>query len=226
MKKPPILIKYGSVGVTIYQGKSGGSALYSLVWREGRKRYRKAFRNLGKATDHAGLVAKRLESGYRTAAKLSNADAEAFGLAMKDLAPLHVPLNVAVKEFAQASKLLGGASIVEAARFYSERRPTQDATISTHDAVEQFLVAKASDGVGNRYLQDVRSRLRRFAKAFSLPLVQRHVRNHGSMASKGCCAPKNAKQFPPTHCYPLSMGSRPWLSCQGVRDGSGSSPHG
>jgi hypothetical protein len=170
MKKPPILIKYGSVGVTIYQGKSGGSALYSLVWREGRKRYRKAFRNLGKATDHAGLVAKRLESGHRTAARMSNADAEAFGLAIKDLAPLKIPLNVAVKEFVQASKLIDGSSLLEAARFYSERRPTQNATISAHDAVEEFLLAKQSDGVGNRYLQDVRSRLRRFAKAFQTPL--------------------------------------------------------
>jgi integrase len=176
MKKPPILIKYGSVGVTIYQGesklkgKSKKYPLYTLVWREGRKRYRKAFRNLGKATDHAGLVAKRLESGHRTAARMSNADAEAFGLAMKDLAPLKIPLNVAVKEFVQASKLIDGGSIVDAARFYSERRPTQDATILVRDAVEEFLVAKQSDGVGNRYLQDVRSRLRRFAKAFPLPL--------------------------------------------------------
>jgi hypothetical protein len=170
MKKPPLVVKYGSVSVTIYQGKSGGSALYTLVWHEGRQRYRKAFRNLERATEQASVVAKRLESGHRTAAKLSNADAQAFGIAMKDLAPLNVPLTVAVKEFAQASKLIGGTSIVEAARFYAERRPTQNTAISAHDAVEEFLVAKASDGVGNRYLQDVRSRLRRFGRAFSMPL--------------------------------------------------------
>jgi integrase len=170
MKKPPMVVKYGSVSVTIYQGKSGGSPLYTLVWREGRTRHRRAFRQADDAMEQAGVVAKRLESGHRTAVKISNADAEAFGLAMKDLAPLNVPLNVAVQEFVAAHKALSGASIVEAARFYAERRPTQSVTISTHDAVEEFLIEKASDGAGNRYLQDARSRLRRFAKAFSMPL--------------------------------------------------------
>jgi len=174
MKKPqkpnPLIVKCGSVSVTIYQGNSGGSPLYTLVWREGRSRHRQAFRHADDAIEQANVVARRLESGHRTAAKMSNADAEAFGLAMKDLAPLKVPLNVAVKEFVSASEVLDGASIVEAARFYAERRPKQNGSISAHDAVEEFLVAKQSDGVGNRYLQDVRSRLRRFAKAFSMPL--------------------------------------------------------
>ena len=97
MKKPPkpnpLIVKCGSSSVTIYHGESGGSPLYTLVWREGRKRYRKAFRQSEKAIEQANVVVKRLESGHRTAGKISNADAEAFGIAMIDLAPLKVPLN-------------------------------------------------------------------------------------------------------------------------------------
>lgn len=70
-----------------------------------------------------------------------------------------------------AHKLLNGASIVEAAKFYAARRPTQATTILTSAAVEEFLLAKESDGVGIRYLQDARSRLRRFAQAFPAPLA-------------------------------------------------------
>jgi len=175
MKRPekaefPMLVKEGSVVVTIYKGESGGAPLYTLAWREGKRRERQAFRQPDKAREQARLVAIRLESGHRKAASMKSEDAEAFGLAMRDLAPVGVPLNVAVKEFLAARKILGGGSIVEAARFYAERRPTQDAVITVNDAVEAFLVAKESDGVGIRYLQDARSRLRRFAKAFSVPI--------------------------------------------------------
>ena len=171
MKKPPTIVKYGSVSVTIYSGNSGGSPLHTIVWKEGRKRYRRAFRQADAALAQASAVAKRLESGHRTAAKISNADAEALGLAMRDLAPLKVPLNVAVHEFVAARNMIGDASIVEAARFYAERRPTQSVTISAYDAVEEFLLAKSSDGVGIRYIQDCRSRLRRFGKAFAMPMA-------------------------------------------------------
>ncbi len=169
-QKFPILVKMGSVTVKIYKGETRGYPLYTVSWYEGRDRKRQTFADLVEAKGEAELKATRLESGHRTAVSVKNADAEALGLAMVDLKPIGVPLNVAVKEYVTAYKLLGGRSILEAVKFYIERRPTQETTISTTDAVEDFLKAKKSDGVGNRYLQDARSRLRRFAKAFSMPL--------------------------------------------------------
>ena len=169
-KKFPVLIKCGSVTVKIYRGATRGYPLFTISWYEGRTRMRRTFAKLEDAKTEAEQIAKKLESGHRTAAKMRNADAEEWGLAKADLDPLKIPLNVAVKEFAEAKRILDGKSIIEAARFYAERRPTQSTTISAHDAVEEFLLAKSSDGVGNRYIQDARSRLRRFSKAFSMPL--------------------------------------------------------
>lgn len=172
-KKPkyPMEVKVGASVVTIYEGRSGGSPFYTVVWNEhGSGRKRKGFRNPDKAKEEADATVTRLAKGHHRAAVLSNSDAEAFGLAMTDLAPLKIPLTAAVKEYVTAYKLLGGASIVEAAKFYAARRPTQTSTISAHDAVEEFLTAKKDDGVGTRYLQDARSRLRRFGKAFTAPI--------------------------------------------------------
>lgn len=163
-------IKVGSIVMKIYEGTSHGYPLFTLCWYEGPRRMRRTFADPAKARAEAELIAARLESGHRTAARMSNSDAEAFGLAVKDLEPLKIPLNVAVKEFISAHKILNGGSIVEAAKFYAARRPTQGDAISTTDAVEAFLKAKEGDGVGTRYLQDARSRLRRFAGAFQMPL--------------------------------------------------------
>lgn len=166
----PLPVKAGNTSVIIYKGKSGGLPFYTLTWREGTRRLRQGFRQPKKAEQQAEIVATRLESGHRTAARMNNADADSFGQAVATLRPLNVPLNVAVQEYAAARKLLDGASIVEAARFYAARRPTQSTTLSAHDAVEAFLIEKKGDGVGIRYLQDARSRLRRFSKTFVMPL--------------------------------------------------------
>lgn len=168
--KFPILVKTGSITVKIYRGETRGYPLFTVSWYEGRARMRKTFAELPEARGEAERISLRLEKGHRTAVNISNPDAEALGLAKVDLAPLGIPLNVAVKEYVTAYKLLGGASIVEAAKFYAARRPTLDNSISASDAVEEFLKAKESDGVGIRYLQDARSRLRKFAKAFAAPL--------------------------------------------------------
>lgn len=168
--KFPISVKVGSVTVKIYDGESRGYPLYTIAWYEGPKRCRKTSADLAEAKGEAERIAIKLESGHRTAAAMKTSDAEAYGLALRELAPINVPLNVAVKEFVAAHKLLGGASILEAVKFYVARRPTQETIISVHEAVEQFLEAKKSDGVGNRYLQDARSRLRKFSGAFQQPL--------------------------------------------------------
>ena len=91
---------------------------------------RRTFAKLEDAKTEAEQIVKKLESGHRTAARMRNADAEEWGLAKADLEPLKIPLNVAVKEFAEAKRILDGKSIIEAARFYAERRPTQNTTIS------------------------------------------------------------------------------------------------
>jgi len=166
----PISVKVGNVTLKIYKGTSHGYPLHTLVWYEAGKRQRRTFSELQEAKDEAQILGTRIESGNRTAAKMKNTDADAMGLALRDLQPLGIPLNVAVKEYVAARKILDGGSIVEAARFYAARRPTQTTSISVHDAVEAFLVAKEADGVGVRYKQDARSRLRRLAKAFAKPI--------------------------------------------------------
>jgi integrase len=169
-EKFPLEVKLGSVSVTIYKGHTRGYQLFTIAWYEGRKRMRKTFSDVATAKAEAQQIAIRLESGHRTAAAMKNVDAEALALAQLDLQPFSIPVNIAVKEFVHAKKILDGSSLIEAARFYAERRPTIESEISARDAVEEFLIAKESDGVGRRYLQDARSRLRRFAAAFSMPL--------------------------------------------------------
>lgn len=181
-------VKVGSVAVKIYSGTSGGYPLYTVCWYEGATRKRLTFADHAEAKGEAERKATQLAKGHIAAATMTSTQAEEYGLATTLLAPHKVPLITAVREYIAAMESLGGASIVEAAKFYADRRPTQKGTILPTVAVEEFLVAKKSDGVGVRYLQDVRSRLRRFAKAFQKPLAGitsaeldtwlRHVASH------------------------------------------------
>src|SRR5262245_20676775 len=152
-EKFPIQVKSGSVTVKIYRGKTRGYPVFTLSWYEGRTRMRRTFANFEEAKAEAESFAKKLESGHRTAATMRNPDAEEWALAKAELKPFKIPLNAAAKEFAEAKRILDGMSVIEAARFYMERRPTQDVAISASDAVKAFLQAKQSDGAGIRYLQ-------------------------------------------------------------------------
>ncbi len=164
--KKPTLVRVGSVTVRIYSGESGGYPLHTVVWYEGAKRMRKTFAGISEARAEAERLATRLADGHTKAVGMKSQDADSYGLAMRDLEVTGVPLNVAIREYVTAFKQLGGQSIVEAAKFYAARRPTQSVTVTVHDVVEEFIKIKKADGVGTRYLQDARSRLRKFSATF------------------------------------------------------------
>lgn len=56
--------------------------------------------------------------------------------------------------------------MVEAARFFAKHHPAALPKKSVPDVYEEFRKAKEAEGVSSRYLQDIRSRLGRFAKQF------------------------------------------------------------
>ena len=168
--KFPMRLKAGNVSVVIYTGASRGYPFFTLAWHEGPERKRKTFARLEDARTEAAGVLLRLERG-KAGVDMPEEARDAYKLAVRDLEGSGVPLNAAILEFMAARKLLDGGSLIEAARFYADRRPTCVKAISAHDAVEEFLVAKKSDGAGSRHLADARSRLRKFSKAFRSELA-------------------------------------------------------
>ncbi len=188
----PHEVPCGSVVVKIYRVKNKafkGSTeerfSYMVSYSAGGKRTQKMFADFDDAEAYAKSVGKSMSRGELDVLELRSADRIAYVHAMNELRPLGVSLEWAVKEYAEASRLLGGkASLVEAAREYAEamrvlgdkallieavreferRRLHQVASKTVLDAVEEMIAAKERENLSEVHLKGIRRHLREFAK--------------------------------------------------------------
>jgi integrase len=154
--------------VRIYTVRNGNYTKYALAYYEGGKRVVKAFGDAIAAEERAKQVAARLDKGQRDVLKLKDVDAEQYTLAMLELRPLGLQLLSAVREYAEAKKLLDGADLLAAIRLHVRRQGHQLVERSVSEAVEELLVRLRKAGRSRRHSQTVQSHLRRFGEAFQM----------------------------------------------------------
>lgn len=112
-----------------------------------------------------------LANAEHEAVQVNHADWRLYTLALAELRPFNMAIDVACREYAAARNLTGGDSILTAAKFFAEQQSQQLVAKNAPQLVEEFIQARASGGVSARGLADYRSRLRRFADAFHCPLL-------------------------------------------------------
>jgi len=171
MSKPkfPMVVKRGHTIVKIYPTPSRGFEAFTVVSYLGKKRQRKTFANLDLAKTEAEMIANRLSAGELNALTLTNHDGLAYARAVEALKPTGVPLEMAAMQFAEAHKLLEGASLLEAVRYFVKQNPLRTPT-PVPQIVTELLLAKEADGMSGVYVKDLRGRLGRFAKKFKGPI--------------------------------------------------------
>jgi hypothetical protein len=103
--------------------------------------------------------------------ELTGADRDSYVAAQTKLAPLGIPLHDAVTDYAAAMNLLGGQPLLGAVRFYLKHHRDRVPEKRVNDAYEEFLRQQEADNRSVRYIQDIRSRLGRFAKSFKMNLA-------------------------------------------------------
>ena len=182
-KPQPHKIKSGNTTLRIYAGKyrqkcNGELRTYdqfTVVHFDGTGRKRKTFSTLDSAKEWAKTRAEMIDQGRRDAAKIGDADAESFALAMRTLKPLGIPLNVAIAEFVHARlKLPAGVTLDVAAADYAERHKSMIGTKNVPEVVAEFLAMRkqeiAKGRASLRDVQTVRSHLNRFAAYALTPI--------------------------------------------------------
>jgi integrase len=165
-KRPkPIIVKVGNAIVKIYQGKSRGYNLFTVVHYAGGERKRETFAKLADAKRRASEVARAMLNGRLAVLELTNADREGYVSALQLLKPLGVPLHAAVEEYVAAREHLGGESLLVAAKAYAKRRGSHhDKPIG--EIVPELLQDKKQNGASARHIKSLRCDLNRFAAAF------------------------------------------------------------
>jgi integrase len=156
--------------VKIYRIKDRDRFNYTVAYNKPNGRAKKTFADFELAKREANRIAGRLAVGDLESLKLTGADRQRYVEAEQAIQGTGLALNSVALEFARAFKILGGAHIIEAARYYRQHVEVTLPHITAAEAVAKFSEAKAAEGLSKTYLNDIRWLLGDFARAFQCPL--------------------------------------------------------
>lgn len=162
----PETVKAGSCTVTIYEEQKPSGTYYRLAYYMGGKRQRPTFSDYDVAKAEAEAKAAQLARGDLDAAQVTGRDRLVYGRALDAVSPFGVQLDAAALEYAEARKLLGGHSLVDAARFFMRHHGEGITGKMVPDAVQAMIEEKRQAGLSQLYLNDLRYRLGGFAEQF------------------------------------------------------------
>ncbi len=174
----PVVVERNGSSVKIYKVRNNGTDAFKVVnyipaGKNGElKRQFKAFADYDKAWDHAHQARGAMSRQDTGGLALSSADAEAFKQASAASRGLGVKLNVAVDEWADAKTILGGRSLIEAARYFAKKFPKDMPSKTVEEVFNEILEEKRELKKSPRYIQDLDSRLGAFAEQFQMPLAK------------------------------------------------------
>ena len=170
VKRFPLIIKSGHAIVKIYRVKDRKSFNYTVAYNKPTGRVKKTFADFVLAKREANSIVRRLAAGDLESLKLTGADRQIYIEAEQAIEGTGLSLHSVAHEFQRAFKILGGAHIVEAARYYKQHVDVNLPRLTATEAVEKFSEAKAAEGLSKTYLNDIRWLLGDFARAFQCPL--------------------------------------------------------
>jgi integrase len=190
------LVRAGSVTLKIYQCHKKGRDYFTVSWHIGPRRHRQNFKTLDEARRFAKVEAEKLAAGQVNVPGLSVADAQTYQEAVRRLGPHRIPVHVVADEYARALEKLNNAGTLHQAVEYFVRntaRPELERTVL--EVVEEMVRVKERNGLSQRYIEDVRNRLGRFAKDFRVPIGSVHTRDIGDWVRKLNCSPRSRNNF-------------------------------
>lgn len=164
--KFPVSIKRSRTVVKIYQVLTHSGKVYSVDWRIGKTRKRKAFADFKRAKSEAETIATELSRGEAQSTSIDNIGKLIYTRACNSIKEVQKPLDVVAEEYSDAVRKLQGIPLSSAIEFYLKHHPTELPKKTVQDVLEEMLSAKAQQGLSEKYLKDLRSRCGRFASRF------------------------------------------------------------
>jgi integrase len=162
------LVTQGAVTLRVYQVNRGHRTVFSVSDREHGRRKLRQFGRLEKALEWAAARAKELDRGKSPSVMLSTLEGAIYERAKKLVASTGQAIDHVAGEYAEARAILGDkASLKDAAVFFAERR-LRIIQRSIPEVVEELLHARGHKS--ERYIRDIRQRLRRLAREMTGPI--------------------------------------------------------
>ena len=178
----PMDVRVGSVIVKIYRvrnksykrhkpGRKQERFSFLVSYHANGKRYQKMFAKFEEAFTDAEKKGDLIDRGELDVLKLGSVDSRAYVAAQDLLKPIGVPLELAVKDYVEAWKVLGGkASLLEAAKEFVRRHMHELPKKMLPEAVDEMLKTREKDGTGEAYLKVLKVYLTPLKTAFNRQL--------------------------------------------------------
>lgn len=140
--------------------------VYEVVDHTNGTRKLHGFSKLDKARRKAQQIADALAVGENLAAGIRSADAMSYGRATELLRPTGASLELAAAVYAKCFAIFGGDRLVEACTYFKAHGADAVVPRMVPTVVAELLAAKQARGKSQRYIDDLRARLNRFADVF------------------------------------------------------------
>ena len=165
------VLSEGSCAVKIYASKQVKHGVtyvsHCLTYSVGDKRIRKTFSELDEAKTWGARVLTSLTNGETAINGVTAAEMQTMVIANQELAGLNTNLIAAAREYRQATEQLKGkATINDAVRFFLAKANPDLPKKMVPELNAELYAAKTRDGLSAMYVNDLKTRLGRFAKAF------------------------------------------------------------
>lgn len=171
------------VVATIYAPKDALKG-YTVAYYVLGKFVRKVRNSYEDAKKLALSIVEKKAHGRLDDTPLSREQSLVFRRAAETVKPTGRPLDLVAHEYAQAVKLLGEESLVEAVKFYLANRTRAVKSRTVQEVVTELRENKQTNGRSKLYLTDLKLRLDRFATSFKCPIhtvepaeIQRFLNN-------------------------------------------------
>ena len=220
-------ISSGGRKVKIYSVTNRGNDFLKLSYHWAGQWKQRLLRRQGPQDDQRARAAARdlaraMAAGIENDVQDFTKSVRIYRAAEEALSASGMPVDIACREYAMAHEVLNGkAGVVEAAEFFIRSKNEVKERVLLRDAVEQFILAQKADGASEKYLQDIRSRMRRFANEnegylheINADQIQKWLRGLG-------VAPRTRNNFLSLDQDVLALGERRKAAAQDRADRSG-----
>ena len=164
---PVAVIKEKTTSIPIYD--AGGGKYIAAYYAEGKRKLVK-YQSLDEAKKGADKIIDTLTTGVAHVAAFSPKQTASINDAVEILKPFGISLTEAVRQFADAKRVLGETSLLAVAQFYSKHMEEENRRGALIPIIFPELAAKYIDSIrdmkSKRYVLDLEIRLNKAAKVF------------------------------------------------------------
>lgn len=163
----PRKITFGRETVTVYKRKTplGNAAFMVANYADGKRRF-DSYKTESEAFEAANKLARQLSQRDVISASMTREQSIEYASVVQSLQPVGLTLSAAAAAVVEAVKQAGDLATVAAAiRFYkTKHKPITQKSVA--DVVAELLALKKARGASERYFDDLKFRLEKFADAF------------------------------------------------------------